>query len=328
MKRFVVSLMLFILMGLSVSADSLRAPRGWTGSMYKSTLALYGTKGGVTRFLCTAEPFEKIAGGYRLISAGHCVQLVPMDVQFSVAESIGGPLTPVKVLKAYLGDGYDFSEFELKTDRKYSLFILGDEHDSRVGDSVVNPNFAVGFGKQLSLGAVSSDILLVSSSCPIDECAGSFLVQTYGAGGSSGSAVLSVKTRQVIGLITWSYGRGNVGFGVQPISTFYKFLVGPSQPHPDSEEAKAAAAAKVLIIPVAVFQQLFGEDHPFTLGVHGPNPVFTISGYTFQIDTDGLELSDEYYYNVPVFLVIAPDGYRLTSTKEGVSVVAVVVAKP
>lgn len=307
-------------------ADSMKAPRGFAGQLWTSTLALYGTKDGDTRFLCTAEPFEKIAGGYHLISAGHCVQLVPEGVEFSVAEEIGGPTTPVRVMKAYMGDGLDFAEFELKTDRKYTPFVLGDEHDSRVGDKIINPNFALGFGKQLSFGNVSSNILIASAKCPLHECSGSFLVQTYGEGGSSGSAVVSLKTHKVIGLIDWSYAKGNIGFGIQPISTFYTFLKGPNQPHPDSEEAKAQATAAAHPIPTRIFQALFGSTHPFILGVHGPNPIFTINGYTFQISTMGLELASQYYYDVPVFIDLYDRGYLLVSTApEGYSVVADVV---
>lgn len=337
MKRIIAALLLpFLILTLFfvpafVGADSMKAPRGFAGQLWNSTLALYGTKNGDTRFLCTAEPFEKIAGGYHLISAGHCVQLVPEGVEFSVAEEIGGVATPVTVMKVYMGDGLDFAEFELKTDRQYTPFVLGDEHDSRVGDKIVNPNFALGLGKQLSFGTVSSNTLIASAKCRLQECSGSFLVQAYGAGGSSGSAIVSLKTHQVIGLVDWGIDKGNIGFGVQPISTFYKFLNGPNQPHPDSEEAKAQAAAKAHSIPANVFQSLFGSTHPFTLGVHGPNPSFTIGGYTFQISTMGLDLSSEYYYDVPVFIEMYDRGYLLVSTApEGYSVVidSVVAVKP
>lgn len=337
MKRIIAALLLPLLLltlffvPAFIRADSMKTPRGFAGQLWGSTLALYGTKGGTTHFLCTAEPFEKIAGGYHLISAGHCVQLVPQDVEFSVANEIGGSRTPVKVMKVYMGDGLDFAEFELMTDQKYTPFVLGDEHDVRIGEKIINPNFALGLGKQLSFGTVSSNILVPSQKCPLYECSGSFLVQTYGAGGSSGSAVVSLKTHQVIGLIDWSYDKGTIGFGIQPISTFYKFLAGSTQPHPDSAEAKAQAVAKSHPIPPQVFQSLFGEAHPFTLGVHGPNPSFTIGGYTFQISTMGLDLSSEYYYDVPVFIEMYDRGYMLVSTApEGYSVVidSVTAVKP
>ena len=230
MRRFLALALIFLLTALSSGAESIRAPRGFSGSLYKSVLALYGTKDGHTQFLCTAEPFEKISGGYHLLSAGHCVQLMPEGVAFFVSEQIGGPLTPVKMMKAYLGDGLDFSEFELKTDRKYSVFVLGDEHGARVGDAVLNPNFSAGVGKQLSHGLISSDILAVSPRCEAD-CSGDFIIQTFDAPGASGSAVVSVRTHQVIGIVINQFGDA-IGFGVEPISKFYKFLAGPNQPHP------------------------------------------------------------------------------------------------
>jgi hypothetical protein len=236
MKRLlaIVLALVFILAG-SVDANTLHAPRGFAGQLYKGTLALYARLEGQDQFVCTTEPFEKIPGGYHLISAGHCVQLMPIGVQFFVADDIGGPLTPVKMLKAYFGGGTDFSEFELQTKRKYPVFVLGDEHNARVGDRTINPNFSAGVAKQLSLGYVSSDILGVTSRCPVDDCAGDFIVQSFDAGGASGSAVISARTHEVIGLIVIEFG-ANIGFGAEPISKFKKFLAGPNQPHPVETE--------------------------------------------------------------------------------------------
>jgi hypothetical protein len=234
MKRFFALILICLFAASAISAGDIRAPRGFVGRMYASTLALYGYKQGATQFLCTAEPFEKISGGYTLISAGHCVQDVPEDVQFFVADSIGGVLTPVKVLKAYEGDGTDFSEFELKTKQKYALFVLGDEHDARVGDQVINPNFAAGLAKQLSVGQIGSDLLPISDECATTTCAGDFIVHANGAGGSSGSAVVDVRTQQVVGIVVWGFN-GILGLGVEPISNFYKFQVGPNQAHPAAE---------------------------------------------------------------------------------------------
>jgi hypothetical protein len=235
MKRFLTLALIFVLAAASFGATSIQAPKGFAGTLYRGTLALYAIQGDRTRFLCTTEPFEKIAGGYHLISAGHCVQLVPADVKFFVADDIGGPLTPVTMLKAHLGDDLDFSEFELKTARAYPIFELGDERDMRVGDAVINPNFAGGVVKQLGFGTISSGTIPVSPKCEVDDCAGYFLVQIYGMGGSSGSAVISDKTHKVIGLVVMGFG-APIGFGVEPISKFARFLAEPSQPHPTDED--------------------------------------------------------------------------------------------
>jgi hypothetical protein len=313
MKRFLIAALLFLLTGLSVSANAMKAPQGFPGKLWTSTLALYGTHNLKTQFLCTAEPIEKIAGGYRLLSAGHCVQDTPADMKFSVAEEIGGTLYPVQMVKAYDGDGLDFSIFDLQTTKSYTLFELGDERDSRVGDGTVNPHFALGLTKQLSFGVISSMMILKSEDCDDDGCVGKFLVQESAGMGGSGSAVLSSKSHKVIGLLVYEFRQGNVGFAVEPISLFAKFMAGPAQPHPGTKAVSAQ-------IPDDVFTAQFGESHSFTLTVHGASPKFIQAGYQFQANTDGFELSDDYYYNVPVYITHDAEGYWLTSTKDGFSV--------
>jgi len=230
MKRILALVLIVILAGCSVAAGPIRPPQGFEGRLWGSTLALYGTKDKSTHFLCTAEPIEKTKDGYILLSAGHCVQEVPADVQFSVADEIGGKLTPVTVVKAYDGDGLDFSIFRLTTTENYTPFDLGTEDGLRVGDRVLNPNFALGLGKQFSHGVISSQGLSVNPMC--DFCAGLFIVQGGGGPGSSGSAVISEKTHKVIGILIAGAPMGNTGFEVEPISWFAKFMAGPNQPHP------------------------------------------------------------------------------------------------
>lgn len=236
MKKILISLLLFILSfnGLAFANTQIHSPNGFEGQLFGSTLALYGTKDGKSRFICTIEPFEKIKGGYHLVTAGHCVQMTPSGMTFSVADDIGGPLSPVTVMKAYMGSGFDFAEFEFKTTKKYYVFSFGDERNSHIGDMVINPNFALGVGKQIGVGAISSDILPSSDKCEIEDCAGTFLIQTFGAGGASGSAVLSAKTHKVIGIMIYGFYE-QIGFGIEPISKFKEFLKMPNQIHPVSE---------------------------------------------------------------------------------------------
>jgi trypsin-like peptidase len=327
MKRLLIVALLFLLTGLSMSADAIRAPRGFSGKLWASTMVLYGSDDGVNITIgCTAEPYQKIAGGYRLLSAGHCAPRNQPNLKFFVADEVNGSPTPVTLVKAHFGDGFDFSIFDLKTTKHYPLFVLGDDNSLQVGDEVIVVHFALSLGKQVSMGRISSASLGESGEC-LGTCIDSFLIQLSGGGaGASGAAVVSKKTHKVIGLLVGEWDQP-VGFGIEPISRFAQFINAPAQAISKDESSDESYSSKR--IPDDVFKGLFGEEHPFALAVHGPNPVFVQAGYAFQARTAGFELSDEYYYDVPVAITIADDGqYRLTSTKDGVSVPVVVTEVP
>jgi hypothetical protein len=219
------TLILTLVFATTALAGPIKPPRGYDGQLYKGTFELYATLGQITHADCTATPFERIPGGYLLITAGHCVKLAPAGVMFSVAEDINGVLRPVTLLRAVYEGNIDFSEFEFKTDKKYPIVTLGDEYGSRVGDHVVNPNIAMALGKQISHGVISSEQLQRSTPCPMG-CFDNFLVQMYDGRGASGSVVISEKTREVIGIVVYEFG-SPVGFSVEPISRFYRFLQTP-----------------------------------------------------------------------------------------------------
>ena len=322
MKRL-YALILSLVLALGVLASPINPPKGFAGQLWNGTFALYGTKDSTTHFLCTAEAIHKNDGGYTLLSAGHCVTLNPPDVQFAVAETIGGTLVPVTLIKAARVDNIDFSLFNLQTTKKYFVMDMGFGEPVTVGDETINPNFALGLGKQISLGRVSSLGLEKSEECDDPACIGNFQVQEYAAPGASGSAILSTKAHKIIGVLVLEWQGAQVGFSVEPIDRFKDFLALKAPPAPPSNDTLG------LRIPETEFQRLFGETHTFTLTVHGPNPRFVQAGWTFVIDTDGFELSDDYYYNVPVFIDENEDGtYRLTSTRDGVGVDAIVAQGP
>jgi hypothetical protein len=233
MKRVssVVLALLLAFLSFGSQAATVRGPKGFEGKMWNSTLALYGTMGATTHFLCTTEVIGKIPGGYRLLSAGHCVQLPPAGLKFSVAEDAAGPRTDVIMVKAYMHADLDMAIFDLKTTKKYDIMELGNDEDLQIGDEVIDVNFAAGLGKQLSHGIISSGILPLSDNCD-EDCATDFLIQAFGSGGASGSAVISVKTHKIIGIAIWQAQGSNIGIGIEPISKFAAFMAGPNQPHP------------------------------------------------------------------------------------------------
>lgn len=324
MRRFLIAALLFLLSVVSASAQTIHPPKGITGKEWGSVLALYGTRGDTTKFVCTAEPIEKIPGGYRLLTAGHCVQLSPVDLKFSVAEEIGGVRTPVDFVKVVMDSTMDFALFDLRTTKNYHVFTLGIHDKIHIGDRTINPNFAYGLGRQLSYGVVASAPMVASPRCTVEDgCVGEYLVQQFGGPGASGSPVLSAKTHHIIGLMILEPD-GNIGFGVEPISQFEKFLKVATQPHP----SETGADAPSITIPEDEFKDSFGQDHPFMLTVHGPDPQFTLAGWTFEVVTDGLELSDEFYYDVPVFIGEDEGNYFLVSTNQGFSVELTIVKAP
>lgn len=329
MKRFLIAAVLVLLTALSSAAQTIHAPKGFAGKVWNSTFALYGTKGKTTHFVCTAEAIAKSRDGYVLLTAGHCVQEVPAGLQFSVSDEIEGPRTPVTLIKVYEGRGedpVDFALFDLKTTKKISILKLGTDDDIRIGGPTLNVHFAEGINKQLSYGVVSSQPIPKSENCAENGCLGNFLVQEYAGPGASGSAVISSKTHRLIGILV-EQTEAPSGFAVEPISRLQKFTSLPKQAHPD--EAGNPDDNPAIRIPDADYQSLFGPSHPFTLTVHGPNPRFTQNGYTFVANVLGMELSDDYYYNVPVYISEDEDGtFRLVSTKDGYSVGVAVVQAP
>jgi len=298
-------LVLTLIFAVPSNADSIRAPKGYAGKLWDETLALYGTSDDVTHFVCTATPIQKIDGGYVLLTAGHCVQTVSKDVQFSVAEEVGGARQPVALIKAYFGEDIDFAIFNLKTTKNYPVATLGPNDKLTVGDKIFSPNFALGLGKQLSIGTISTRNMSQSEQCSEVDCVGAFIVQEYAGGGASGAAVISAKTHHVIGLLQAEFENGNVGFQIEPISRFAKFMAGPNQPHPREDvqvdPSVDPLAPTGIVIPESDFQTQYGPEHPFLMTVHGIDPTFIQGGYTFQVATDRIELPDE-FYNAPVFI--------------------------
>jgi len=203
------------------SMKHIGAPSGFAGKVYDATFALYHrSPKGEDTFICTATAFEKISGGYNLLTAGHCVDGTPAEDIFTVSDDLGNPAVPVRIVKARRDEtGQDFAIFELKTAGKYPVIPLGDERDSRVGDATLNVNFALELGKQFTRGIVAS--------AGIYKHPRYFIVDEYGNAGASGSAVVSDKTHKIIGVTIAMTGRAGVGMFIERISTLPEFLAAP-----------------------------------------------------------------------------------------------------
>ncbi len=307
--KYAIALMLVLSLGLRADRQvSIQPPKGFEGDVYKATFALYEHRGKQEQFICTTEAYEKIGGGYHLIGAGHCAD--PKADYFAVAEDIGGPETKVTVIKSELDKNADLAVFEMKTDKVYPVIPMGTIDGERIGDAVINVNFAVGIAKQLSEGKISSGVIAPTD----DKSTDVFIAQIFGAGGSSGSAVVSVNTHKIIGIVIYGFQDDNndgfipvplnIGMGIEPIDKFAAFLNRPGSPLPAT-------------ITDQEMKDSFGPEHSFMLMVRGASPIFVQSGYKFKVDISGFELSDEVYYDVPVYIIKDDSGnYRLVSTAE------------
>lgn len=212
---------LFLLLALPLYAKNpINEPKGFDKKIYNAVFALYGTLGDKNQAMCTATAFEKSSDGYHFITAGHCVILAPAEIQFSVAPDIGGKQIPATVVSAHMDDKLDMAIFDVKTTEKIQTIPLGNENTERVGNDIIFVGFGEGMYKQISHGAISTQIMGNDSDCSV--CANKFLIQGTAADGSSGSAIISKKTHKIIGILT---NGGDIGQVIQPIST-YKDLSG------------------------------------------------------------------------------------------------------
>ena len=207
---------------LSLPVWAVKAPKGFDGKVYNSSVALVASskqKEISDRFICTAEVVKKVDGGYMLLSAGHCTPAndeLPEDMTFKVQDDLGQPMHDVFLLKAEFGgqgnEYKDYSLFYYPTDKKYNVLELGDEKDATVGDKIVDVDFSLGTGKWVNHGVISSQVL------PAGQAKGLYGVDMFSAGGSSGSAIVSEESHKVIGILVAGWRGATMPALVEPIS--------------------------------------------------------------------------------------------------------------
>ena len=220
------------ILSLALAVAMLLAPlctlaeiKGLTGfdkKVYDGAMALYASSESYRikdRFICSAQVVEKIEGGYKLLSAGHCTPAnadLPSDMTFSVASDLGKPLTPVKLMAAKLNDSEDWSVFYLATDKKLSVVSLGDENNAKINDKTIDVNFSLSLAKEVSMGLVSST---VQNQGPM---AGFFQVTQFDSHGASGSSVVDERTKKVIGIVIAGVDGTTTPTWIEPISVIEK----------------------------------------------------------------------------------------------------------
>lgn len=238
MKTFLAIALAFTMLGLSVPA---RAQKSITpiavgpnsaliANTYESVVLLYSEDAtGGMHFHCTATAYRKTDKGYRFVSAAHCVtgdrSVDQKELKYFVSnDAATKSFIPVKLIEA--GDknrGDDFSIWEADTKDSFIVTPLGDNEKTSMGSEVIDIAAPMGLGKQYFVGYVSSTHV---DRPPLD--AGEvkwhdIMMIMIGSGpGSSGSAVVSIDQKAIIGFLVGGMS-GNIGAIVVPVNSFKVF---------------------------------------------------------------------------------------------------------
>jgi hypothetical protein len=197
---------------------------------YQSVVLLYSEdpEGGM-HFHCTATAYRKTDKGYRFVSAGHCVSgsrdVDQKEQKFFVSNDASTKsFIPVKLIQ--VGDkdrGDDFSIWEAETKEVFVVTPLGDNDKILMGSEVIDIASPLGLGKQYFVGYVSSPHV---DRPPLD--AGEvkwhdvMLVMIGSGPGSSGSAIVSVDQKSIVGFLVGGTP-ANIGAIVVPVNSFKTF---------------------------------------------------------------------------------------------------------
>ncbi len=183
-----------------------------------------------TAFAKTTLPGTPTIYKYRFVSAAHCIggdndSQQKMQKFFISADARGEKtFTSAKLIEA--GDkskGDDFSLFEVTTAENYDFVPLGDEKKLVLGDPIVSVADPYGLGKQYFQGYMSD---LSLDRPPVDSqvvmWTDLMLIQIGGGPGSSGSSVVSVDQKAIVGFLVG--GTYDIGKLCVPVSKFKAFV--------------------------------------------------------------------------------------------------------
>jgi S1-C subfamily serine protease len=207
---------------LSVFASSAAARAADPSKVGESVFIVYEQNySGGMEMRCTATAFEGAGKVVKFLTAAHCVTqevsgsqgklVVTKSPVFLSDDRASAQKSFVKATIETVGrpdEGYDFAILAADVgDLRVLLTPLGDERQEKNGTEVLNIAAPGGLGKVYFSGHVA---LLKVDRPLIDESShinweGFMLCQLPAAGGSSGSAIISVESGKIIGLVIGSY---------------------------------------------------------------------------------------------------------------------------
>lgn len=258
MRRLLILLLSTLLVMVPVRAMDhdkalVEKAKGAVALLYSQT-----DSGGMTMH-CTATAFEKVEGGYRFVSAAHCVgnddtqkekAASPTNTPFYITfdeVNVTKKFYPAKVIfVGYQHRGEDFAVFEVKTTEVWPTIPLGDERKEAEGASFINIASPLGLGKQVMYGTISNLFLDRPVVQGDINWKGTLVLQIPGVqGGSSGSALIADDQQAIVGFLVGSIGEGTIV--AIPVSRFiavkkavaekkYKWYSPAEQVNPDGTE--------------------------------------------------------------------------------------------
>jgi hypothetical protein len=231
-------LLLTFVCGMALLAQP-AAAKSLVEKVRDATAILYSqSASGGMRMHCTATVFEAHdrddKKGYLLATAAHCVaidDLITSKVKVSGAsffisfDKVSKKVFhPVHVEAAgFQSRGDDFAVLHAYTDEEWDILELGDVSSLEPMDEVLNVSAPAGLGLQVLKGHIS----LVSINRPVKTWGlnwqSAMLVNLSSGPGASGSAVVSVKQKKIIGFVVGGIG-GNPTTVVLTVNRFALFV--------------------------------------------------------------------------------------------------------
>lgn len=237
MKRLIVLSLFVVFCRLPIYGQTVETEGELISRLHAATALLYAQDAeGSLNMLCTATVFGISPGKYRLVTAAHCiaeddtvherVKVKPHGFFLTFDESEKKEFIKSKVvIVGYQHRGDDFAVLEIESSRSLPAIPLGDERLEAAGDPVLNIASPLGLGRQVFKGYTS----LPRLDRPLIEdeinWRNAMLVQLNVGGGSSGSAIISLKQRAIIAFLVGAISEGDSPNVVAvPVSKFKDFL--------------------------------------------------------------------------------------------------------
>lgn len=169
----------------------------------------------VSRPICTATVIEHEGDDYIALTAGHCIIPAIREANgYYISDTISEEpvLRHVEVLKAESDDRYDYALIRFQSMKQFPTIPLNGKDDGppAIGTEVMSVSYSFGLGRQVLHGVVTSDLVNV------DELKRRYLTTLQAGPGASGSAIVDVKTGQIVGVLELGFPMTAMGAGAIP----------------------------------------------------------------------------------------------------------------